>query len=174
VHPETDVAHRFEHRMRPLSAGVAVPVFAFFAAGVTVVGGQMGDALDDSVTIAVVLGLVVGKLAGVFGGTWAFARFTRAELDDELSWWDVLGLSLLAGIGFTVSLLVSELAFSADATRLEHAKFAVLVGSVLAAALAAVILRRRNAVYRAIEAEESLDLDGDGVPDCFEEQARTT
>jgi NhaA family Na+:H+ antiporter len=128
--------------------------------------------LADSVTIAVVLGLVVGKLAGVFGGTWAFARFTRAELDDELSWWDVLGLSLLAGIGFTVSLLVSELAFRADAERLEHAKLAVLAGSLLAAVLAAVVLRRRNAVYRAIEAEESLDLDGDGVPDCFEHQPK--
>ena len=167
---DTDVAHRFEHRLRPLSAGVAVPVFAFFAAGVRVVGGEtgsLGAALTEPVVVAIVVALVVGKLAGVFLGTWGVARFTRAELDDDLSWWDVLGLSLLAGIGFTVSLLISELAFS-DATMAEHAKLAVLVGSLLAAVAAAVVLRFRNAVYRRIEQTETEDLDGDGVPDCFE------
>ncbi len=114
---DVDVAQRFEHRLRPLSAGVAVPVFAFFAAGVRVVGGGFGESLADEAAIAVVLGLVLGKLVGVFGGTWAVARFTRAELDDDLAWWDVSGLSLLAGIGFTVSLLIGELAFAGDAGR---------------------------------------------------------
>jgi Na+:H+ antiporter, NhaA family len=119
----------------------------------------------------VVVALVVGKLLGVLGGTWAVARFTRAELDEELSWWDVTGLSLLAGIGFTVSLLIGDLAFGAGTPRDEHVKVAVLVGSLLAAGLAAVVLRRRNAVYREIERTEGLDADGDGVPDCFEVQA---
>jgi NhaA family Na+:H+ antiporter len=169
---DTDVAHRFEHRLRPLSAGVAVPVFAFFAAGVTVVGADAGAAMSDPVVLAVVLALVIGKLVGVFAGTWGVARFTRAELDDDLSWWDVLGVSLLAGIGFTVSLLISELAFAGDATTVEHAKLAVLVGSVLAASMAAVVLHRRNAVYRRIEKTETEDLDGDGVPDCFEQPAQ--
>ncbi|NNM47155.1 Na+/H+ antiporter NhaA [Knoellia koreensis] len=165
---DTDVAHRFEHRLRPLSAGVAVPVFAFFAAGVRVVGGGFGETLADEAAIAIVLGLVLGKLVGVFGGTYLVARFTRAELDDDLSWWDVLGISLLAGIGFTVSLLVGELAFGAGSERDDHVKLAVLVGSLVAAALAAIVLRARNVVYRRIEQTETEDLDGDGVPDCFE------
>ena len=168
---DVDVAHHFEHRMRPLSSGVAVPVFAFFAAGVTVVGSDVGAAVTDTVVVAVVAGLVLGKLVGVLAGTWAVARFTQAHLDDDLSWWDVLGLSLLAGVGFTVSLLISELTFVDQADRLEHAKLAVLIGSVLSAVLAAVVLRRRNTVYRRLEAEETLDTDGDGVPDCFEAQA---
>jgi Na+:H+ antiporter, NhaA family len=168
---DTDVTHRFEHRLRPLSAGVAVPVFAFFAAGVTVVGTDLGSSLTDAVSVGVVAGLILGKLAGVFLGTWGISRFTRAELDDELSWWDVLGLSLLAGIGFTVSLLISELAFAGDDEVLDHAKLAVLLGSLLSAVLAALVLRRRNAVYREIERTETLDADGDGVPDCFEVQA---
>ena len=113
----------------------------------------------------------VGKAVGVIGGTWGFARFTRAELDDDLAWTDVLGLSLLAGIGFTVSLLIGGLAYGPGAARDEHVKVAVLVGSVTAAALAAVVLRLRNRVYRQIALEEERDDDGDGVPDCFEHGA---
>jgi NhaA family Na+:H+ antiporter len=165
---DVDVAHRFEHRLRPLSAGVAVPVFAFFAAGVRVVGGGFGDTLADEAALGVVLALVLGKLLGVFGGTWVFARFTRAELDDDLAWWDVVGLSLLAGIGFTVSLLVGELAFGAGSPRDEHVKLAVLVGSLASALLATVVLRTRNRVYRRLFELESRDADGNGIPDCFE------
>jgi NhaA family Na+:H+ antiporter len=165
---DVDVAQRFEHRLRPLSAGVAVPVFAFFAAGVRVMGGGFGDSLADEAALAVMLGLVLGKLVGVFGGTWVFARFTRAELDDDLAWWDVVGLSLLAGIGFTVSLLVGELAFGAGSPRDEHVKLAVLLGSLIAAVLATVVLRARNRVYRRLAELESRDDDGNGIPDCFE------
>ena len=79
--------------VRPLSAGVAVPVFAFFAAGVAVGGAGIGNPL----TAGVALGLVVGKPLGVLGATWLVQRFTRAELAEGLAWWDVLGLALLAG-----------------------------------------------------------------------------
>ncbi|HYN30055.1 MAG TPA: Na+/H+ antiporter NhaA [Dermatophilaceae bacterium] len=163
----TDVAERFEHRMRPVAAGFAVPVFAFFASGVAVVGGGFGSAARDPAAVGVVLGLVVGKLVGVLGSTWLMARFTRAELDDDLAWSDVVGLSLLTGVGFTVSLLVGELAFGTGTPQEDHVKVAVLVGSVVSAALAAVVLRRRNAVYRRIAERESLDADGDGVPDVY-------
>ena len=164
----TDVAHSFEHRLRPLSAGVAVPIFAFFAAGVTVVGGGLADAFADAAALGVVAGLVVGKLVGVLGGTWLFARFTRAELDQDLAWSDVLGLSLLAGIGFTVSLLVGELAFGAGTEQDEHVKLGVLVGSLASALLASIVLRRRNRTYRRLVVLESTDADGDGVPDAFQ------
>jgi NhaA family Na+:H+ antiporter len=165
---DVDLAHRFEHRLRPLSAGVAVPVFAFFAAGVRVVGGGFAAAAADEAALGVALGLVLGKLLGVLGGTWAFARFTRAELDDELAWWDVLGVALLAGIGFTVSLLVGELAFGAGSPRDQNVKLAVLCGSLASAVLATIVLRTRNRVYRRLADLESRDDDGDGVPDVFE------
>ena len=163
----TSVAERLEHVIRPYSAGIAVPVFALFAAGVTVVGGGLGEALSDRVTLAVVAALVVGKSVGVMGATWLTARFTRAELDDDLAWGDVLAVSLLAGIGFTVSLLIGDLAYGADSARAEHVKIAVLGGSIISAMLAAVVLRRRNAVHRRIAELEARDDDGDGVPDCY-------
>jgi NhaA family Na+:H+ antiporter len=101
--PDTDVAHRLEHRLRPLSAGVAVPVFAFFAAGVTVVGGGFGEAMRDPVAIGIIAALVLGKLLGVAGGTWLLARFTAPNSNDDLTWLDIIGLAALTGIGFTVS-----------------------------------------------------------------------
>jgi NhaA family Na+:H+ antiporter len=161
------LAEHFERRWRPLSAGVAVPVFAFFAAGVSVAGG-LGAALGDAVTIGIVVGLVGGKTIGITGATWLVQRFTRAELADELSWWDVLGLAMLGGVGFTVSLLIGELAFGAGSERNEFAKIGVLFGSLIAALLATVLLRLRDRHYRRIHAEESVDRDEDGIPDAFQ------
>ena len=167
------LAERMEHRIRPFSAGFAVPVFAFFAAGVTVVGGGFAAAVADPAAIGVVVGLVAGKAIGVFGGTWMVARFTRAELDEDLSWTDVAGLSVLGGVGFTVSLLISELAFGSGSEQDEHVKLAVLIGSLLASLLATVVLRVRNAHYRRVEVRETADRDQDGIPDVYEEVRRS-
>jgi NhaA family Na+:H+ antiporter len=163
------MAEHFEHRLRPLSAGFAVPVFAFFAAGVTVGGlGGLTDALGDRVALGIIGGLVVGKTVGVLGSTYLMARFTRARLDDDLRWVDVLGLSVLAGIGFTVSLLIGELAYGAGSSRDEHVKVGVLCGSLLAALLAAVILRLRNRTYRRLQEVDERDADRDGTPDAYQ------
>jgi len=144
------LAEALEHALRPFSAGVAVPVFAFFAAGVRFVGGGLEQTWRDPVAIGIVVGLTVGKAVGVFTATWAVARFTRAELDEGLAWLDVLGLAFLSGLGFTVSLLIGELAYGAGSDRDDHVKMAVLVGSLLAAICAAVILKRRDRYYRTL------------------------
>lgn len=163
------LAERLEHTVRPLSAAVAVPVFAFFSAGVAIDGASgLVDALADPVTLGIILGLVVGKPLGVLTTTWLMSRFTRAELDDDLSWWDMIGVGLLAGIGFTVALLVGELAFGADSLSDEHVKVGVLLGSLTSALLAVVVLRARNATYRRIHEAETRDDDADGVPDVYQ------
>jgi Na+:H+ antiporter, NhaA family len=171
VEPDADpgLAEHFEHRWRPLSAGVAVPVFAFFAAGVTL-GGLAGltSALGDPVAVGILIGRIVGKLAGILGAAFLVARFTRAELDGSLSWADVAGLGVLAAVGFTVSLLIGELAFGVGSERFDHAKVALLAGSVLAALPATVVLRLRNRTYRSIWAAEQVDADHDGVPDVYQ------
>lgn len=128
----TGLATYFEHHLRPLSAGVAVPIFAFFSAGATIAGPSgLARTLDDPVALGITAGLVVGKTIGVLGATWLVQRFTRARLAEGLGWWDMLGLAMLAGIGFTVSLLIGELAFGAGAVRDEHAKIGVLTGSLI-------------------------------------------
>jgi len=168
------LAEHFEHRLRPVSAGVAVPVFAFFSAGVAVGGVTgLGDAVRDPIVVGIIAGLVVGKSLGILGATFVVAKLTRADLDESLGWTDVLGLALLAGIGFTVSLLIGDLAYGAGSERAEHVKIGVLVGSLLAAALAAIVLRLRNRVYRRMEEAELLDADRDGTPDVYERPAPT-
>ncbi|MCV7363805.1 Na+/H+ antiporter NhaA [Mycolicibacterium neworleansense] len=162
-------AQHFEHLVRPLSAGFAVPVFAFFAAGVTV-GGFSGfaEAVSHPVTIGVIAGLVLGKPIGVLGTTYLLARFTHATLDEDLAWRDVLGVALLAGIGFTVSLLIGELAFGHSTVADDDVKIAVVTGSVVAGLLASVVLVSRNAAYRRIHQLENIDADHDGVPDVYQ------
>ncbi|MPY47695.1 Na+/H+ antiporter NhaA [Streptomyces acidicola] len=158
-----------EHLVRPLSAGLAVPLFALFSAGVAVSGSALGEVFTRPETLGVVLGLVVGKVLGIFGGTWLTARFTRASLSEDLSWPDVFAVATLAGIGFTVSLLIGELAFEGDPELADKAKAAVLVGSLIAATLATVLLKVRNAKYRALYEAEERDEDLDGIPDIYEQ-----
>ncbi len=163
------LAEHFEHRLRPLSAGVAVPVFAFFSAGVTVGGlSGLGASLGDSIAIGIVVGLVAGKAVGITAATWLVSRFTRAQLDESLGWPDVVGLALLGGIGFTVSLLITELAYGAESEAYDHAKVGILAGTLLAALLATVLLRLRNRRYRAVHEEETRDVDADGIPDAWD------
>ena len=163
------LAEHFEHRFRPISAGIAVPVFAFFSAGVAIGGlTGLGEALSDPIALGIITGLVLGKTVGVFGATFVVSHLTQAELDHDLTWVDVLGVSLLAGIGFTVSLLIGELAFGAGTDRDEHVKVAVLAGSLLAATLATVVLRARNRTYQRIHEVETTAADDDGIPDLYQ------
>ncbi|MFJ7958488.1 Na+/H+ antiporter NhaA [Streptomyces sp. NPDC096319] len=166
---EQSPGEHIEHLVRPLSAGLAVPLFALFSAGVSVSGGAIHDVFTQPVTLGVVLGLVVGKTIGIFGGTWLAARFTRAELNPDLAWPDVFAVATLAGIGFTVSLLIGELAFAGDADLTDEVKAAVLVGSLVAAVLASVLLKLRVRKYQALVSDEERDDDEDGIPDIYEQ-----
>jgi NhaA family Na+:H+ antiporter len=143
------LALRFEHTVRPLSNGIAVPIFAFFSAGVAIGGAQgFGRAFADPVAIGIVVALVLGKTIGVFATTWLVSTFSPASKSESLAWADVFGLALLTGVGFTVSLLVSDLAYGVGTPHDDHAKVAILVGSLTAAVLGSVVLAARNRHYR--------------------------
>jgi len=162
------LAEHFEHRFRPLSSAFAVPVFAFFSAGVALDGWSgFTAAMSERITLGIVAGLFLGKTIGVFASTWILARFTRAELDDDLEWLDVFGLAMLAGVGFTVSLLIGELAYGVGSATDEHVKVGVLMGSLISALCATVVLKTRNRKYRLIAELETRDDDHDGIPDIY-------
>ncbi|EGD53261.1 Na+/H+ antiporter NhaA [Gordonia neofelifaecis] len=139
------LAEQFEHRFRPLSTGVAVPIFAFMAAGVTI-GGVSGlsATFTDPIALGVIAGLLLGKPIGVLAATWLAVTFTHSRLDPAVRWSDLAAIGLLAGIGFTVSLLVAELSFEGVPVSLAHAKVAVLVASTGAALIAGTVLATKN------------------------------
>ncbi|MFL6061664.1 MAG: Na+/H+ antiporter NhaA [Marmoricola sp.] len=146
VLPDEDEEHspaeHLEHLLSPVSAWLAVPFFALMSAGVHL--GSAGELARDPLVIGIVAGLVLGKPVGILLGSWLVTRFSRAELG--ISWRDLTGVALLGGVGFTVSLLVSDLSFSGGSA--EAAKTGVLVGSVAAALLGAGLLGRRNLHHR--------------------------
>jgi NhaA family Na+:H+ antiporter len=151
---------QYEHRLKPLSSGIALPVFAFFAAGVSLVDGDgPGAVIGQPVVAAIAAGLVLGKLLGVLGTTALITRITPLRLPDGIGVRDLLPVGLLAGIGFTVSLLISELSFG-DSEHTDGAKIAILGASVLAAILGAISLR-----WDARRARTA-DMNLDGRPDA--------
>lgn len=166
---DAGLAEVFEHRFRPISTSMCVPIFAFFSAGVAMGGfAGLSRALSDPVAIGIIVALVVGKTVGITGTTWLVTRFRGASLDPDVRWIDIIGLAVTGGIGFTVSLLVAELSFPHGSPHGEDAKIAILFGSVTAAILGAIILSRRNKHYKAVAEKETVDANRDGVPDVFE------
>jgi NhaA family Na+:H+ antiporter len=161
-------ADRLSHFIHPISAGLCVPIFAFLASGVDIRSIGFITALSTPVAIGILLGLVIGKPLGVFGTAWLTARFTRAQLNPMLAWRDIATVGVLAGIGFTVALLISGLAFPGDPGEMDSAKIAVLTASVISAILATFAIRGRNRHYRLVHEVEEADSDGDGIPDVYD------
>jgi NhaA family Na+:H+ antiporter len=133
---------RLEHLVQPWSAGVVVPLFAFTAAGLSLGGGDLRGAVSERVAVAAFLGLLVGKVLGIAGGVLAATGLRLATRPAEVTAYDTLCLGALGGVGFTVSLLLADLAF--DGARAAYVKTAVLAASVTSGLLAALLLRLRR------------------------------
>ena len=148
-----------DQAVRPLSSGFALPLFAFFAAGVSLVDGEgpLG-VLAQPVVLAIVAGLVVGKLIGVLGVTALVTKTTPLRLPDAIGLRDLLPIGFLTGMGFTVSLLLAELSYP-DSEHSSGAKAAILIGTIVSAGLAAAALR-----WDARKARRQ-DMNDDGAPD---------
>jgi len=135
------VLEQLEHRLHPWSSYFVIPVFALANAGVTLGGDAIGEAAGSRLTWAVIVGLVAGKLIGIAGATFIGARARLGQLPAEVGGVHIIGAGAVGGIGFTVSLFITGLAFSTEALQAQ-AKIGILVGSLLAAMLGAAILRR--------------------------------
>ncbi len=139
------VAERLEHALHPWSAYVVLPIFAFANAGIDLRGGVLAEALSAPVTVGVAFGLVVGKPVGITAASWLAVRLGLGRLPNGLDWPVVSGLAMVAGIGFTVSLFITSLAFAEGSQLAADAKVGVLGGSVISAVAGAVTLLTVNA-----------------------------
>ncbi len=142
-------ATRLEHLFQPISAGVCVPLFALFAAGVPLSAAVFGELFTSRLALAVIVGLLAGKTLGVFGTSWLAIRLGIAERPAGLVNRDMFALSVLGAIGFTVSLLVAELALADDVAAAELAKAAVLLTSMAASLIGSALLLRRGRAHQA-------------------------
>ena len=140
VRERVSVADRIVDELRPWTSFVIVPVFALANAGVELSPGALGEALRSPVTVGIVLGLVLGKLAGVASFTWLAVRLGLCELPQGATWPKIAGIGGVAGIGFTVSLFITNLAFGSTEIT-DQAKIGILAASVIAALAGAAILR---------------------------------
>ena len=133
-----------EVTLRPFSAGFAVPVFAFLAAGVNVLGTTFGEALSDPLTLGVLCGLIIGQPIGVTLGAFLVSRFTKGTLNPDRSWWDVVVVGSLASVGFTVALLISEVSFMAQPAMLASSKFAIIFTNLVAIIVSVLAISIRS------------------------------
>jgi NhaA family Na+:H+ antiporter len=132
-----------ERLARPISVAVAVPFFAFTAAGVDVRGIGLAEA-GSGIALGVMLGLFVGKPIGILLSTYLVTKFTRAHLSENLTWSDVAAAGFLAGIGFTVSLLIGELSFAPGTDENAAAKIGILLASIFSGAVAILLMQGRR------------------------------
>lgn len=145
--------HRLEHGLHRIVPFVVIPIFGFANAGVSLAGLSVG-ALIEPLTLGVAAGLVVGKLVGVFGSSALAIRLGFADLPAHAGWSHMIGISLLCGIGFTMSLFIGLLAFASDAALQDAVKVGILAGSFIAALLGAAVLLMAPAAGGVEESEE--------------------
>jgi NhaA family Na+:H+ antiporter len=131
---------RVEAALHPWTTSVVVPLFALANAGILLSRSALSEAVTSTVTVGVVAGLVIGKTAGITLATAAVVRTRFGRLPSGAGWRHVLGVAFVAGIGFTVSLLIADLAFSGSALE-DHAKIGILVASILAGSVGYCVLR---------------------------------
>ena len=133
------VLEQLEHRLHPVSGFLVVPLFALANAGIDLRGGALGEALHARLTWAVVAGLVVGKTAGIWAAAALMRRRGWGQLPAQMPPRQLPAVAALGGIGFTVALFVTDLAFT-DAVLINQAKVGILVGSAVATLLGACLL----------------------------------
>jgi len=137
---EISVAERLEHACLPISTFVALPMFAFASAGVVLSLGAFDGSASGSVMWGIVCGLVAGKMLGIVGATWLMVVFGKARLPKDTGWAHIYGVGLIAGIGFTVSMFVTELAFGHNEPLLQIAKISIFMASAGSAVLGSIVL----------------------------------
>jgi Na+/H+ antiporter NhaA len=166
----TSANERLQRQLHPWTSYVIVPLFALANAGIAINGAFLARAFSSPITLGILCGYVVGKPVGILGGSWLLTRLSRGRLRPPVGWAAVAGGGTIAGVGFTVALLVATLAF--DGGQLEEAKIGILsaaLGATLVTWLlfrATALLPRRLRIRSLLGTSEALvDLYGDVDPE---------
>ena len=163
--------HRLEHAIAPWVAFLIVPLFGFANAGVSIGDVGVGQILAP-LPLGIAAGLFLGKQVGIFGAVWLCVRLGLAGRLGGATWLQVYGVSLLCGIGFTMSLFIATLAFPGQPLLVEEAKIGILLGSIVSAFAGYLVLRFAPAHRRQHESDARMqrEIEAEGDSDCCEPQ----
>lgn len=134
------VTARIEHALHPWSSFVILPIFAFANAGLVITGSALEEALTSPLTIGIVVARTLGKAIGIAGTVWLCVRFGISTLPTNTTWRHINGMAIAAGAGFTVCLLITDLAFGPGLLA-DQAKIGILVGTIISATIGLLVLR---------------------------------
>jgi NhaA family Na+:H+ antiporter len=136
-----------EHEMNRWIVYGVMPIFALANAGISLSIDELSTALTHPITIGISLGLLIGKPLGILLFTWIAVKLKLCDLPDGSRWSDIAGIGILGGIGFTMSMFITNLAYL-DAEQIALAKVGIFMASILAGAFGYLLLSRRKA-YRS-------------------------
>jgi NhaA family Na+:H+ antiporter len=136
---KTGASERVEKMFLPLTTFFVLPIFAFANAGFTITANALTT--NQSVFWGIFLGLIIGKVIGITLASWLLVRLNVAQLPNDVAWKHIIGIGFIAGIGFTVSIFITELAFSGNQTYVSTAKMGIFIASATSALLGYILLR---------------------------------
>jgi NhaA family Na+:H+ antiporter len=134
-----NIANRLENRIRPLTVLIVLPLFSFSSLGIDLSKFDFNSVFGSNLSVGIIIGLIIGQPLGIIFGSFVAIKIFKGQLPAGLSWNNIVSIGFLAGIGFTVALLISELTFAG--LSLELAKISVVLASLFSALIASVILR---------------------------------
>lgn len=140
---KTSVLYKFEHALTPISSFIIMPIFSIANSGVVISTDSLSNIIFSPVSLGIIAGLFVGKQVGIFGISYILVKLKWAELPSNVTKRHLYGASILAGIGFTMSLFISSLSFTDEGT-LSLAKMSVMIVSILSAIFGAIIFKLIN------------------------------
>lgn len=146
-----------EHTLHPFTSFIVMPVFALANTAI-LLGGDMGDIFMTDLNHGIMSGLIAGKVIGIFGFTFIAVKLGIATLPTNSTWGKIAGVGFLGGIGFTMSIFISNLAFKGEGLFQTEAKVSVLLSSLIAGILGYIILSRTRVPEKASEPEEEEDM----------------
>jgi Na+/H+ antiporter NhaA len=155
---------RLQQLYHPWTSYAIVPVFALANAGIEINGAFLDRAFSSPITLGILCGYVLGKPAGVFGGTWLATKLSGGVLRPPVGWAAVAGAGTIAGVGFTVSLLIASIAF--DGSELEEAKLGILSAAVVASALTWLLFQATERLPRRLKVRALLGA-GEPITDLY-------
>ena len=161
---ETSISHRFEHALTPISAFIIMPIFALANAGITIDISSLSTIILEPVSLGIIFGLFFGKPIGIFGVSYILVKFKIASLPVQVTKRHLYGASVLGGIGFTMSIFVSSLSF-ADETVLATAKISIMIASIIAAVLGAIVFKIIDVIELQNKKQIYYDMDTELEPE---------